>query len=547
MNTITKCLSMLALLAGPLVANAGLVSVTGGKLVNDTDDNITWTADANLFLTQATQSGDAAAFVATIISDWGTPFVSPNFNNGISYSLTAADFDTIGGGMTWFGAVAWINYLNVTNYQGYSDWRFPNIGTAGSNPGPCGGACYPSNSGQPISSSEWWELFFKELGGVERTPISITHNSSYSLFTNVQGSYWSNGLGNDSINTYADLANGFENDSGQGRNSTGLIQPVWLVRSGLSVASPPPMAHLVLAPSRLLSFGNQVVGTASVAQSVKVTSTGTGAATIIIAASGDFVPTSDCPTTLASGASCTINIAFNPTAVDARTGSLTVTAGVVYSVALTGTGTIAVSLTPSASTVTAGVPIILTWTSSAGATCIAANGGTGDGWSGNVPASGTMSVTEASAGPYTYSLRCNEGSQGEVANAMVTDTLPTVSLTANPTNLTFGQAATLTWSSTNAASCAASSNGSGDGWTGAKATSGTASIAETTVGLITLTLTCTSGPQSVQASAQISNNAQPPSGGGGGGEMSSLSLAFLLGIIGLSMAKGCRRNAPRAN
>ena len=27
--------------------------------------------------------------------------------------------------MDWFGAQAWINYLNVTNYQGYSDWRLP--------------------------------------------------------------------------------------------------------------------------------------------------------------------------------------------------------------------------------------------------------------------------------------------------------------------------------------------------------------------------------------------------------------------------------------
>jgi hypothetical protein len=31
-------------------------------------------ADGNLFLTQASQSGDRAAFVAKIISDWGMPF-----------------------------------------------------------------------------------------------------------------------------------------------------------------------------------------------------------------------------------------------------------------------------------------------------------------------------------------------------------------------------------------------------------------------------------------------------------------------------------------
>ena len=65
-----------------LVAHAALVAVTGGKLVNDTDHNITWAADGNLFLAHATQNGDAAAFVATIISDWGMPFVF-NINNSL--------------------------------------------------------------------------------------------------------------------------------------------------------------------------------------------------------------------------------------------------------------------------------------------------------------------------------------------------------------------------------------------------------------------------------------------------------------------------------
>jgi hypothetical protein len=537
-NGIQNCFTTLALLAVPFIANAGLVPVTGGQLVNDTDHNITWTADGNLFLTQATQSGDPAAFVATIISDWGMPFVSGNIGSAASYSLTAADFDTNGGGMTWFGVVAWINYLNVTNYQGYSDWRFPDIGTAGDLPAACMGACYPSNSGQPISASEWWELFFTELGGIERTPLSTTHNSSYALFSGIQSAYWSNGLGNNSVNTFADLANGFFIDSGQGRNFTSLMQSAWVVRSGLSVASPPPMAHLVLVPSGLLSFGNQVVSTMSSSKLVKITSTGTGPATIAIAVTGDFGQTSDCPASLAPGASCTINVTFEPTAVDAQTGSLAVTAAAVYTVALTGTGTLAVSLTPSASTVTAGVPITLTWTSAPGAACVASSSGAGDDWSGNLAASGTMSVTEAAAGTYTYSLHCTEGSQGDVAQVAVTDTVPSVSISANPTNLMFGQATTVTWSSTNAASCSASSNGVGDGWTGTKATSGTASIAETTVGMITLTLTCTSGPQSANASVQVFNNAKPSSGGGG--QMTQVSLAFLLAIFGFSMARRCQ-------
>ncbi|MCM2310762.1 MAG: DUF4038 domain-containing protein, partial [Steroidobacteraceae bacterium] len=62
---------------------------------------------------------------------------------------------------------------------------------------------------------------------------------------------------------------------------------------------------------------------------------------------------------------------------------------------------------------------------------------------------------------------------------------PTVTLTANPTSVTSGSSSTLSWSSTNATSCAAS-----NGWSGAKATSGTQStgpLGSTT----TYTLVCT--------------------------------------------------------
>ena len=537
MKTVTNCLTALTLLAAPMAAIAGLVAVPGGQLVNDTDHNITWTADGNLFLTQAAQSGNATALVAAIISNWGMPFVSPNFNNGVSYSLTAADFDTSGGGMTWFGAIAWVNYLNVTNYQGYSDWRLPNIGPAGTNPGICGGACYPSTSGEPISSSEWWELFFTELGGVQRTPIQTTHNSSYLLFTNMLGGGWGgNGQPLDLANDFTDLANTFGADSGQQRAFTNNMTFAWIVRPGLSVTSPPPMAHLVLAPAGMLSYGKQKIGTVSPTQTIMVKNTGTGAANFTVAASGDFAQTNNCSASLAPGTTCTIGVTFNPTAVDARIGTLTVTAGAAYTIALSGTGTIKVTITPSASTVTVGVPVTLAWTSSPGAVCFAETATAGDGWVGSsLPSNGALSVTESAAGTYTYSLRCNQGLQGDIGQAVVTDTVPTVSLSAQPTNLTVGQPTTLTWTSSNAAMCMASSNGAGDGWSGTKALSDISPVTQNTPGLITYTLTCTSGPQSAQSSVQVFYNAKPSSGGGG--QMSLLSLFLLLGSCGLRMVR----------
>jgi len=47
MNAILKWLTALALLSGPVVANADLIPVNGGALVNDTTDNLTWVSDAN--------------------------------------------------------------------------------------------------------------------------------------------------------------------------------------------------------------------------------------------------------------------------------------------------------------------------------------------------------------------------------------------------------------------------------------------------------------------------------------------------------------------
>jgi probable HAF family extracellular repeat protein len=291
-----------------------------------------------------------------------------------------------------------------------------------------------------------------------------------------------------------------------------------------------------------LSFGNQVIGTVSPSKSVTVTNTAAVSIPIAsVATSGDFVSTNNCTAPLAPGASCTIDVTFGPTQVDARAGTLMITADFVYDVSLSGTGTITVTLSSSASTVTVGVPVTLTWASATGATCTATGGAAGDGWTGQLSASGTMAVTESVAGKYTYLLNCTLGSQSAQGQAVVTDTVPTVSLSANPTNLQIGQPTMLTWTSSNADSCTASSNGSGDGWTGTKPNSGTASITETTVGLITYTLTCTAAGQTVKASAQVFNNPRPSSGGGG--EMSVLSITSLLMLFGLH---AMRRRSLRA-
>ncbi|RCG27078.1 choice-of-anchor D domain [Sphaerisporangium album] len=101
----------------------------------------------------------------------------------------------------------------------------------------------------------------------------------------------------------------------------------------------------------LLSFAARQVGTTSPAQTVTVTNGGTAAAPISgVSVTGDYAQTSTCGTSLAAGASCTVNVTFRPTATGTRTGTLTVASsapGGPVTVDLTGAGTNGVTLSAS--------------------------------------------------------------------------------------------------------------------------------------------------------------------------------------------------------
>ncbi len=72
------------------------------------------------------------------------------------------------------------------------------------------------------------------------------------------------------------------------------------------------------------NFGSIVVGNSSSGQQFTLTNTGnTAIGSIVAAVSGDFSATYGC-STLAPGATCTINVVFTPSTAGARTGTLTV-------------------------------------------------------------------------------------------------------------------------------------------------------------------------------------------------------------------------------
>jgi hypothetical protein len=195
---------LIALACSPMAANAVVVGVTGqdgSALVYDSLNNATWPADANLFASQYSTST-----IDTIIQDAaGLPSLD-------GYTLSSADFNS-NGLMSWYGAEAWVHYLNVISYGGSTHWSLPKSVTGEDIAG------YPDGIGQDPSpyTSQLATLFYLELGQVADVAITTTNNGAagYDLFSNVQvdaySFYW--GLTRD---TYAppDYVWSFDTSSG---------------------------------------------------------------------------------------------------------------------------------------------------------------------------------------------------------------------------------------------------------------------------------------------------------------------------------------------
>jgi hypothetical protein len=114
------------------------------------------------------------------------------------------------------------------------------------------------------------------------------------------------------------------------------------------------MPHVSLSPQGL-TFAEQTVDTASAAQAVALTNSGTAPLTIsAISSTGDFTQTNNCGGSVVVAASCTINVIFTPKTTGTLAGSLVISdnaAGSPHSVALTGSGSrLAISLLPASLT-----------------------------------------------------------------------------------------------------------------------------------------------------------------------------------------------------
>lgn len=125
--SLKKAILAASILSVSLNGNAALTSYTGAGgvgLVYSSDSNVTWAQDANLFKTLYDANNH---LISQIVS------VTPRYNDqgyGVE-QIEVKNFDTSTGKMDWWGAKAFVNYLNSIKYGGNDYWRLP---TAGNNP-----------------------------------------------------------------------------------------------------------------------------------------------------------------------------------------------------------------------------------------------------------------------------------------------------------------------------------------------------------------------------------------------------------------------------
>jgi len=178
-------------------------------------------------------------------------------------------------------------------------------------------------------------------------------------------------------------------------------------------------------------------------------------------------------------------------------------------------------LTPSA--IKPGNSATVTWSTTNATSCTGLGGTGSDGWAAGHPVadeSGYTTGPVASAGEYPYDLSCiGPGGSAEASRILTVSASapaapPTVSFVAQPSFIQPGQSTTLSWSTSNAISCAASGGSGSDGWSGSQPTAsqGLRVGPLNAAGNFSYTLTCqgSGGSASDSVAVLVSTSSVPP-------------------------------------
>ncbi len=131
------------------------------------------------------------------------------------------------------------------------------------------------------------------------------------------------------------------NPSGVAFDGSGNLLIADTLNDRIRQVGKPVVAALILSATSL-SFGNELVSVASPQQTLTLTNSGSDTLAISsITITGDFSQANNCDGSLATGASCSMQVTFTPTALGSRTGTLSVTdttLGSPQAIAMSGTG-----------------------------------------------------------------------------------------------------------------------------------------------------------------------------------------------------------------
>ena len=206
-------------------------TINGVNLVYSSVSNVTWTKDANLFKTLYDANPNLVNQITAVTPSyndpsWGAQCIGDG--GGID------DFDTATGRVTWWGGIAFTNYLNSINYGGSNQWRLPTSNAIGGYNGTTG--------------NELGQLFYSELGGTAGNNIPDT-----ASFINEQAyAYWSG----TEYASYPCCAWGFDTDVGtQNGYNKYHLSFAWAVSPGQVSAVPVPGAVWLMGTGLLGLLG----------------------------------------------------------------------------------------------------------------------------------------------------------------------------------------------------------------------------------------------------------------------------------------------------
>lgn len=173
-------------------SSAELYERNGGTMIYDSDQDITWLADANY----------AATLYETSCGEKGV-------EDGRMGNPSAQEM------------------VKNMRFGGYTDWRLPVTEEVDET---CQVQSVTGSSSYDCTGGEMGSLFYNALGGKAKHRLTQTHNSNYSKFRNVQsGTYWT---GTD-FSPVPQIGMNFQtSDGAQNANSKSVKLLVWPVRDG---------------------------------------------------------------------------------------------------------------------------------------------------------------------------------------------------------------------------------------------------------------------------------------------------------------------------